>query len=349
MQDMAEIRLNGMPVEACLLDYVEGRLSAEETRTVEAFLSEHADWAAQVALLREPMAVSADAASAVADGLAADGLATGFAAGLACPPELKARLWRPARRADGPAGGVRFGHFARSVRSAWDVLSVRAVRRRVYYAAAAVAVLLVASGIVWRTAGDRPEVGPVLSASVDVAPAAATVEAGAVLSAEAGLTGTVLPAEPSLETATEPAVAEARQVTAPVKSATVAAVEGAVPAASTVASATVAVEETADKPSRVFFDIQPLRAAHLPADRFETGGQVQTLLARESVGTAAGSSGEVEARRFRFEPDALIAQAYVALARRIERQRIRKEIQREVTASLQADAETRPAFWNIYN
>lgn len=338
---MAEIRLNGMPVEACLLDYVEGRLSAEETRTVEAFLSEHADWAAQVVLLREPMAVSVDAASAVADGLAADGLATGFAAGLACPPELKARLWRPARCVDGPAGACA-GHFARSVRSAWDVLSVRAVRRRVYYAAAAVAVLLVASGIVWRTAGDRPEAGPVLSASVDVAPAAATVDAGAVLSAEAGLTGTVLPAEPSLETATEPAVAEARQVT-------VAAVEGAAPAASTVASATVAVEETADKPSRVFFDIQPLRAAHLPADRFETGGQVQTLLARESVGTAAGSSGEVEARRFRFEPDALIAQAYVALARRIERQRIRKEIQREVTASLQADAETRPAFWNIYN
>lgn len=350
MQDMAEIRLNGMPVEACLLDYVEGRLSAEEMRTVEAFLSEHADWAAQVALLREPMPVSADAASAVADGLAADGLATGFAAGLACPPELKARLWRPAEACGRSGGGVRFGHFARSVRSAWDVFPyVRAVRRRVYYAAAAVAVLLVASGIVWRTAGDRSEAGPVLSASVDVAPAAATVEAGAVLSAEAGLTGTVLPAEPSLETATEPAVAAARQVTAPVKSATVAAVEGAVPAASTVASATVAVEETADKPSRVFFDIQPLRAAHLPADRFETGGQVQTLLARESVGTAAGSSGEVEARRFRFEPDALIAQAYVALARRIERQRIRKEIQRAVTASLQADAETRPAFWNIYN
>lgn len=349
MQDMAEIRLNGMPVEACLLDYVEGRLSAEETRTVEAFLSEHADWVAQVALLREPMPVSADAASAVAAGLAADGLATGFAAGLACPPELKARLWRPAEACGRSGGGVRFGHFACSVRSAWDVLSVRAVRRRVYYVAAAVAVLLVASGIVWRTAGDRSEAGPVLSASVDVAPAAAKVDAGAVLSAEAGLTGTVLPAEPSLETATEPAVAEARQVTAPVKSVTVAAVEGAVPAASAVASATVAVEETADKPSRVFFDIQPLRAAHLPADRFETGGQVQTLLARESVGTAAGSSGEVEARRFRFEPDALIAQAYVALARRIERQRIRKEIQREVTASLQADAETRPAFWNIYN
>lgn len=332
MQDMAEIRLNGMPVEACLLDYVEGRLSAEETRTVEAFLSEHADWAAQVALLREPMAVSADAASAVADGLAADGLATGFAAGLACPPELKARLLHPVE-------------VARSVRPAWFM------RRRVYYAAAAVAVLLVASGIVWRAADERlggqSEAGPVLSASVDVAPAAATVETGAVLSAEAGLTGTVLPAEPSLETATEPAVAEARQVTAPVKSATVAAVEGAVPAASTVASTTVAVEETADKPSRVFFDIQPLRAAHLPADRFETGGEVQTLLAREAVGTAAGASGEVEARRSRFEPDALIAQAYVALARRIERQRIRKEIKREVAASLQADMEMQPAFWNI--
>lgn len=310
-----------MPVEACLLDYVEGRLSAEEARTVEAFLAENVDWEAQVALLREPMPVSDDAASAVADGLAAEDLTAGFAAGLTCPPELKARLLHPVE-------------VARSVRPAWFM------RRRVYYAAAAVAVLLVASGIVWRAADERlgrqPEAVVVLSASVDMEAAAAMADAGTVLSAK-----------PSLETATEPAVAEVRRATAPVKSVTVAAVEGAVPAASTVASTTVAVEETADKPSRVFFDIQPLRAAHLPADRFETGGQVQTLLAREAVGTAAGFSEEAEARRSRFEPDALIAQAYVALARRIERQRIRKEIKREVAASLQADMEMQPAFWDI--
>lgn len=302
MQDMAEIRLNGMPVEACLLDYVEGRLSAEETRTVEAFLSEHADWAAQVALLREPMAVSADAASAVADGLAADGLATGFAAGLACPPELKARLLHPVE-------------VARSVRPAWFM------RRRVYYAAAAVAVLLVAYGIVWRTAGDRSEAGPVLSASVDVAPAAAM--------ADAGLAGAVLSAEPKVEpkvkSIVEPIVAQAVSEAGKAEE----------PAAAAVA------------PPRAIGEVPPLQGGRLSADRFETGGEVQTLLAREAVGTAAGASGEVEARRSRFEPDALIAQAYVALARRIERQRIRKEIKREVAASLQADMEMQPAFWNI--
>lgn len=332
MQDMAEIKLNGMPVEACLLDYVEGRLSAEEARTVEAFLAEHAAWAAQVALLREPMPVSDDAASAVTDGWAAEDLAAGFAAGLTCPPELKARLLRPAEARERLSGRVRSEH---SVRPAWAVRSAGAVRRRVYYAAAAVAVLLVASGIVWRAADERlgrqPEAGAVFSASVDVEAAAAMADAGTVLSADAGLAGAVLSAEPKVEpkvkSIVEPivaqAVAEAGKAEEP-------------------AAAAVALP-------RAICEVPPLQGGRLLAERFEIGGSEPALLARVSTEAAAGFSEEAEARRSRFEPDALIAQAYVALARRIERQRIRREIKREVTASLQADAEMQPAFWNIYN
>ncbi len=100
---MEERILNGEPIEACLLDYVEGRLSAEAAREVEAFLAEHADWAAQVALLREPTAVVSD--------------------DWGCPPALKARLLRP------QAGRVRMARPAR--------------RRIYYAAAAVVSLLLV--------------------------------------------------------------------------------------------------------------------------------------------------------------------------------------------------------------
>ncbi|MDE5606422.1 MAG: hypothetical protein K2I68_03875, partial [Bacteroidales bacterium] len=71
---------------ACLLDYVEGRLSAEAVQAVEVFLAENADWAAQVALLREPTAVVPDDCT--------------------CPPALKARLLRP------KAGRVRYAAAA---------------------------------------------------------------------------------------------------------------------------------------------------------------------------------------------------------------------------------------------
>ncbi|MDE5606695.1 MAG: hypothetical protein K2I68_05300, partial [Bacteroidales bacterium] len=72
---MEERLLNGEPIEACLLDYVEGRLPAEAVQAVETFLAGNADWAAQVALLRESTAVVSDDCT--------------------CPPALKARLLRP--------------------------------------------------------------------------------------------------------------------------------------------------------------------------------------------------------------------------------------------------------------
>ncbi|MDE7149554.1 MAG: hypothetical protein K2O01_03990 [Bacteroidales bacterium] len=311
---MEEIRLNGMPVEACLLDYVEGRLPAEAARAVEAFLAENADWAAQVALLREPVPVSADAVSEA----------------LACPPELKARLLRPMDARGRSGGGVRFGRPARSVRP------VGVVRRGVYYAAAAVAVLLVASGIVWRTAGDRSDGRrAVLSAMADMD------DAVAALSVEPDWGQAAVPERPS---DAAPEVTDAGN----------AALETA-QAVEVVSDKLLAMEAPApvapvgvEKSSHSFFEIQPLRGVHRSADWLETRGQVQTLLARDPVEvTAADFSGRAGARRPRFEPDALIAQAYAALARRIERQRIRKEIQREVTASLQADAETQPVFWDI--
>ncbi len=323
MQDERKIRLNGMPLEACLLAYGEGVLPVEEARAVEAFLAENADWAAQVALLRDPTGMTA---------LVTGGSAPDVEDGT-CPSELKARLLRPVEGRVSPA---------RSVRPAWFA---RHVRRRTYQAAAAVAGLLLVAGLVLRTV-ERPS---------EIPSATNTVRQPAFF-------GDNPASEPLVEPVAGVEAGSAGEFWA---------LSAAVAVHETVKRLETEAETTSGAPSvgamsmgraglsRERLAVPPLSAGNLPAEWLEAR-KPSDLLARAEVGGVASASVALApevtgrpashaARGLLREPSEILARAYVTLACRMERQRIRRQIKREVTASLQAAAETSADVWNIYN